>query len=171
MKTVRNPRPRTLLHLLRTPAVWAIIVCHFCANWRSYVLLAWMPTYINKGLSVDFASVSIFTMIPSLFAFLALVGYVESIPLAIAMMSLGSLFGGAATGGFGVNHLDIAPRGAGMIMGLSTGGDTPRYRRCVPQWLKSWKRRGPGRWSSRQRLEFIGSVCCSICRLRARESC
>jgi ACS family sodium-dependent inorganic phosphate cotransporter len=116
--------PPPLLRLLRTPAVWAIIVCHFCANWGSYVLLAWMPTYINKGLGVDFASVGIFTMIPSLFAFLALVGYVESIPLAIAMMSLGSLFGGAAAGGFGVNHLDIAPRGAGMIMGLSNTAAT-----------------------------------------------
>ena len=44
--------PPPLSRLLRTPAVWAIIVCHFCANWGSYVLLAWMPTYINKGLGV-----------------------------------------------------------------------------------------------------------------------
>lgn len=154
--------PPPLLRLLQTPAVWAIIVCHFCANWGGYVLLAWMPTYINKGLGVDFASVGIFTMIPALFAFLAmngggwladrmirggtditrvrkimqtigfggsavvlaLVGYVESVPLAIAMMSLGNLFGGAAAGGFGVNHLDIAPRGAGMIMGLSNTAAT-----------------------------------------------
>ena len=123
-----------------------------------------MPTYINKGLGVDFASVGIFTMIPSLFSFLALnaggwladylirqghdktrvrktmqavgfggsaavlavVGYVESIPLAIALMSLGNIFGGAMAGGFGVNHLDIAPRGAGVIMGLSnTAGTLP----------------------------------------------
>ncbi|MGE0621094.1 MAG: ACS family MFS transporter [Pseudomonadales bacterium] len=156
-----TPPPRMLV-LLRTPAVWAIIVCHFCANWGSYVLLAWMPTYINRGLGVDFASVGIFTMIPSLFSFLALngggwmadrmirsgmdvtrvrkimqtigfggsavilalVGYVESVPLAIAMMSLGSLIGGATAGGFGVNHLDIAPRGAGVVMGLSNTAAT-----------------------------------------------
>lgn len=155
------PPPR-LSVMLRTPAVWAIIVCHFSANWGSYVLLAWMPTYINQGLGVDFAAVGIFTMIPSLFSFLALngggwvadrmirrgmdvtrvrkimqtigfggsavilalVGYVESVPLAIAMMSLGSLFGGATAGGFGVNHLDIAPRGAGVIMGLSNTAAT-----------------------------------------------
>ena len=154
--------PPPLLVLLRTPAVWAIIVCHFCANWGSYVLLAWMPTYINKGLGVDFESVGIFTMIPSVFAFLsmnaggwiadrmirggmdvtrvrkimqtvgfggsavilALVGYVQSIPLAIALMSLGNVFGGAVAGGFGVNHLDIAPRGAGIIMGLSNTAAT-----------------------------------------------
>ncbi|MCZ6711903.1 MAG: ACS family MFS transporter [Gammaproteobacteria bacterium] len=155
-------KPPTMMELLRTPAVWAIIVCHFCANWGGYVLLAWMPTYINKGLGVDFASVGIFTMIPSVFAFLALnaggwtadrmigagmdvtrvrkimqtigfgglalilatVGYVQSVPLAIAMMSLGNIFGGAMAGGFGVNHLDIAPRGAGVIMGLSNTAAT-----------------------------------------------
>jgi ACS family sodium-dependent inorganic phosphate cotransporter len=156
--------PPPLMRLLSAPAVWAIIVSHFCANWGAYVLLAWMPTYINKGLGVDFASVGLFTMIPALFSFiamnsggwladrlirdgmditrvrklmqtlgfggsavvLALVGYVESVPLAIFLMSLGSLFGGAAAGGFAVNHLDIAPRGAGMIMGLSnTAGTIP----------------------------------------------
>jgi len=57
-------------------------------------------------------------------AVLAMVGYVESIPLAIALMSLGNIFGGATAGGFGVNHLDIAPRGAGVIMGLSNTAAT-----------------------------------------------
>jgi hypothetical protein len=55
---------------------------------------------------------------------LATVGYVQSVPLAIAMMSLGNIFGGAMAGGFGVNHLDIAPRGAGVIMGLSNTAAT-----------------------------------------------
>ena len=159
---IPDAKPAATLVLLRTPAVWAIIVCHFCANWGGYVLLAWMPTYINKGLGVDFASVGVFTMIPSVFAFLALnaggwiadrmiragmdvsrvrktmqtvgfgglalilalVGYVQSVPLAIVMMSLGNIFGGAMAGGFGVNHLDIAPRGAGVIMGLSNTAAT-----------------------------------------------
>ena len=57
-------------------------------------------------------------------AVLAVVGYVESVPLAIALMSLGNVFGGAMSGGFGVNHLDIAPRGAGIIMGLSNTAAT-----------------------------------------------
>lgn len=159
-----DAKPPAMKELLSKPAVWAIIVSHFCANWGTYVLLAWMPTYINRGLGVDFASVGIFTMIPALFSFLALnaggwladqmirsgmdttkvrkwmqtvgfggsaavlavVGYVESVPLAIALMSLGNIFGGAMSGGFGVNHLDIAPRGAGIIMGLSnTAGTIP----------------------------------------------
>lgn len=163
-EAVSGERPTPIRRLLKSPAVWAVIIGHFCANWGSYVLLAWMPTYINKGLGVDFASVGIFTMIPALFSFLALnaggwladylirrghnkthvrkamqaigfggsaavlavVGYVESVPLAIALMSLGNIFGGAMAGGFGVNHLDLAPRGAGVIMGLSnTAGTLP----------------------------------------------
>jgi MFS family permease len=158
-----SPKP-LLKTLLRTSSVWAIIVGHFCTNWGSYVLLAWMPTYIYKGLGVDFADVGLFTMIPAFFSFLALntggwladnlirrgfnktwvrkamqtvgfggfaavlavVGYVESVPLAIALMSLGNIFGGAMAGGFGVNHLDIAPKGSGVIMGLSnTAGTIP----------------------------------------------
>ena len=149
--------PPSLIQLLRKSAVWAIIVSHFCANWGTYVLLAWLPTYFNKGLGVDFSEVGVLTMIPYLFAFLSLnlggwiadkliqrgidttwvrkvmqavgfsglaavlavVGYVESVPLAIALMSLGNIFGGTMSGGYGVNHLDIAPRGAGIIMGLS----------------------------------------------------
>ena len=57
-------------------------------------------------------------------AVLFVVGYVESVALAIALMSLGNVFGGAMAGGFGVNHLDIAPRGAGVIMGLSNTAAT-----------------------------------------------
>jgi len=57
-------------------------------------------------------------------AVLTLVGYVESLPLAITLMSLGNFFGGAMSGGFGVNHLDIAPRGAGKLMGLSNTAAT-----------------------------------------------
>jgi MFS family permease len=163
-QSVTDSPPPAIKTLLRAPAVWAIIVGHFCANWGAYVLLAWMPTYIYKGLGVDFAAVGLFTMIPAFFSFLALnaggwladhlirrgfnktrvrkvmqavgfggsaavlavVGYVESVPLAIALMSLGNIFGGAMAGGFGVNHLDIAPRGAGVIMGLSnTAGTIP----------------------------------------------
>jgi ACS family sodium-dependent inorganic phosphate cotransporter len=162
VKDAADIKPPPMLTLLRTPAVWAIVVSHFCANWGTYVLLAWLPTYFNQGLGVDFAAVGIYTMIPYLFSFfalnlggwladkliqsgiettrvrklmqgigfggfagvLAVVGYVESLPLAIALMSLGNFFGGAMSGGFGVNHLDIAPRGAGMIMGLSNTAAT-----------------------------------------------
>ena len=38
--------------MLSSTAVWAIIVAHFCNNWSLYVLLSWLPTFVNKGLGV-----------------------------------------------------------------------------------------------------------------------
>lgn len=155
-------RPPKLTELLRRGPVWAIIVGHFCNNWGGYVLLAWMPTYITQGLHVDFASVGLFSVVPSLCSFLFLnvagwladalikrgwsvtttrktmqtigfggaatslmfVGYIHDAPSAIALMSFGSILGACASGGFGVNHLDIAPRYAGVLMGLSNTAAT-----------------------------------------------
>lgn len=148
--------------LLKSPAVWAIIVCHFCNNWGGYVLLAWMPTYITQALGVDYASVGLFAVAPSLVSFLflnvagtvtdrllargydrtrvrktmqtigfggsaamlAVVGYVQDPMLAIALMSLGSVIGAFGSSGFAVNHLDLAPRHAGVLMGLSNTAAT-----------------------------------------------
>lgn len=50
---------------LRSSVVWAIIVAHFCNNWSLYVLLSWLPTFVNKGLGVDYSAVGWFTMIPN----------------------------------------------------------------------------------------------------------
>jgi MFS family permease len=150
--------------LLSSSAVWAIIVAHFCANWGTYVLLAWLPTYVNRGLGVDFAAIGVLSAIPYAVAFvgfsltgaladrllrigwqptrvrkfmqtigfggpclmLLLVGYVETAPTAILLMSLGNLFLSFSAGGFAVNHLDVAPRHAGTLMGLSnTAGTIP----------------------------------------------
>ena len=150
--------------LFSSTAVWAIIVAHFCNNWSLYVLLSWMPTFINKGLGVDYAQIGWFAMIPSICAFLALnaagnvadrlisggmnvqrvrklmqgigfagiaislgvVGYVHTAWLAIAIMATGNIVGAFVTGGFVVNHMDIAPRHAGTLMGITnTAGTIP----------------------------------------------
>ena len=123
-----------------------------------------MPTFINKGLGVDYASVGWLTMIPHLASFVSLnvaggiadrmikqgrdktfvrklmqtigfggislsllvVGYVETVWLAITIMTLGSALGAFVTGGFAVNHMDIAPRHAGTLMGITnTAGTIP----------------------------------------------
>jgi ACS family sodium-dependent inorganic phosphate cotransporter len=34
--------------ILSSRPVWAIIVCHFCHNWGTFILLTWMPTYYNQ---------------------------------------------------------------------------------------------------------------------------
>ena len=177
-----TPAP-ALRDLLSRGPVWAIIVAHFCTNWSGYVLLAWMPKYVNEGLGVEFASVGLFAFVPQMCAFLALnaagvvadrmvrsggnvtrtrktlqtigfagaatalmlVGYVHDATQAIALMSLGSIigaFGGA--GGWGSNHLDIAPRHAGVVMGLSnTAATIPGIvgvyaSGLILQWTHSW---------------------------------
>jgi ACS family sodium-dependent inorganic phosphate cotransporter len=150
--------------LLRLGPVWAIVVAHFCNNWSLYVLLSWLPTFVNKGLGVDYAAVGWVTMIPHIASFfflniagniadrliasgmavgrvrklmqtigfggiataLFIVGEVESAWMAIAVMSVGNALGAFVTGGFVVNHMDIAPRHAGTLMGITnTAGTIP----------------------------------------------
>jgi ACS family sodium-dependent inorganic phosphate cotransporter len=143
--------------LLRRAPVWAIIVAHFCNNWSLYVLLSWLPTFVNQGLGVDFSQVGMFTLVPNIagvfflniaggvadrmiksgmdttrvrkilqtFSFagiagsLFLVGLVESPFMAIGIMTVGTAISAFASGGFSVNPVDIAPRHAGTVMGLS----------------------------------------------------
>jgi ACS family sodium-dependent inorganic phosphate cotransporter len=158
-----GPAPRWT-EFLKCGPVWAIIVAHFCNNWSLYVLLSWLPTFVNKGLGVDYAAVGWFTMIPHIASFLFLniagnvadrlirsgmdvgrvrklmqtigfggiasalmvVGEVESAWMAIAIMSVGNALGAFVTGGFAVNHMDIAPRHAGTLMGITnTAGTIP----------------------------------------------
>lgn len=42
--------PIPWLHILTSPAVWAIIIAHFCNNWGFYTLLTCMPTYFKQAL-------------------------------------------------------------------------------------------------------------------------
>ncbi len=75
---------------------------------------------------------------------LAVVGYVESIPWAIALMSVGNMLGAFALGGWGSNHMDIAPKHAGTLMGITnTAGTLPGIigvfvSGLILQWTGSW---------------------------------
>jgi ACS family sodium-dependent inorganic phosphate cotransporter len=75
---------------------------------------------------------------------LLVVGYVTSPYLAIALMTLGAGLGAFVTGGFLVNHLDIAPKHAGVLMGFSnTAGTIPgiigvTISGLILQWTDSW---------------------------------
>lgn len=150
--------------LLTAMPVWAIIVAHFCNNWSLYVLLSWLPTFVNQGLGFDYASVGWITMIPHIASFVFLnvagnvadrliaggmdvgrvrklmqtigfgglavalfvVGQVESAWMAIAVMTVGNALAAFVTGGFAVNHMDIAPKYAGTLMGITnTAGTIP----------------------------------------------
>ena len=57
---------------------------------------------------------------------LFIVGEVDSVWMAISIMAFGSALGAFVTGGFVVNHMDIAPRHAGTLMGITnTAGTIP----------------------------------------------
>jgi ACS family sodium-dependent inorganic phosphate cotransporter len=162
--TAQLGAPPPLAFFLARAPIWAIIVAHFCNNWSLYVLLTWLPTFVNKGLGVDYAAVGWFAMIPHVASFfflniagnladrmirsgmdvgrvrklmqtigfgglataLLIVGEVESAWAAIAVMSVGMALGAFSTGGFAVNHMDLAPKYAGTLMGLTnTAGTIP----------------------------------------------
>jgi ACS family sodium-dependent inorganic phosphate cotransporter len=159
-----SDRTPSLLDFLTRAPVWAIIIAHFCNNWSLYVLLSWLPTFVNKGLGVDYSSVGWVAMIPHIASFLFFniagniadriirsgmdvgkvrklmqtigfgglsialffVGTIDSVWMAIAIMTAGSAFGAFVAGGFAVNHMDIAPHHAGTLMGITnTAGTIP----------------------------------------------
>jgi len=56
--------------------------------------------------------------------FLLLVAYAKNPRLAIGALTIAVGFSGFAISGFNVNHLDIAPRYASILMGISNGVGT-----------------------------------------------
>lgn len=149
---------------LKNKHVWAIIVAHFCNNWTLYVILSWLPKYVNEGLGVPFAAVGLIAMLPHVTSFVCLniagnladrmikngmdvtfvrklmqtigfgglsiclfmISQVDSPAAAIAILCLGKLFSAAGIGGASVNHMDIGPRHAGTLMGITnTAGTIP----------------------------------------------
>ena len=57
---------------------------------------------------------------------LLIVSEVSTAWMAIAVMSAGKALSAFVTGGFSVNHMDIAPRHAGTLMGITnTAGTIP----------------------------------------------
>ncbi len=50
--------------LLRSRAVWAIIINHFCGNWALYVMLAWLPSYFKTTFHVTLANAGLLSAAP-----------------------------------------------------------------------------------------------------------
>lgn len=53
--------------------------------------------------------------------FFLVVAFAETATQAIVALTLGVAFSGFAISGFNVNHLDIAPKYASILMGMSNG--------------------------------------------------
>lgn len=50
--------------LLSKAPVWALIVCHFCHNWGTFILLTWMPTYYCQVLKFNLSESGMFSVLP-----------------------------------------------------------------------------------------------------------
>lgn len=50
--------------LLSKAPVWALIICHFCHNWGTFILLTWMPTYYNQVLGFNLMESGLFLVLP-----------------------------------------------------------------------------------------------------------
>ncbi len=143
--------------LLKLPAVWAIVIAHFCSNWPLYLMGAWLPSYFARTFGVSVMNAGLLSAAPALSAFMManVAGYVadrllhagRSAAFVRKFMQTTGLCAGAlfivllpgavsvevgliliccAAGsfaitcsGFAPNGLDIAPRHADVIWGIS----------------------------------------------------
>lgn len=143
--------------ICRERAVWAISMAHLCNNFGFYILLLWLPSYLDHTFHVPMKDLGLMAVVPYLAAFVIgnVSGWIadglqqRGLPLTvvrkllqtaafglgaaamcmlpfahsalaavlIATMSIGG--GALGMGGFGVNHLDVGARYAGILMGIS----------------------------------------------------
>lgn len=143
--------------IAREPAVWAIVIAHFCSNFGFNILLLWMPTYLHRAFDVPLVRVGGYSLIPWVATFFTInisgwfsdwlltrglrVGTVRktmqtaaftigALPLialpaahtpaaAVALLTISACANGISASAFGVNHLDVGPTYAGVLMGIS----------------------------------------------------
>ncbi|HZC45237.1 MAG TPA: ACS family MFS transporter [Candidatus Acidoferrum sp.] len=159
--SLRTAEPRAVrvpwAAIAREPAVWAIVVAHFCSNFGFNILLLWMPTYLHHTFGVPLARVGVYSIIPWIATFftisfsgwladtliarghrvgtvrksmqsaafmlgaisLVAVSAAHSPATAVALLTLAASANGISSAAFGVNHLDVAPTYAGILMGIS----------------------------------------------------
>jgi len=121
--------------LLTQKPVWAIIVAHFCNNWGLYVLLSWLPSYFASELGISLRSVWIYVAPPWIASFVIgnMVGVladrliakgwtvtrVKDAQTAVILLTVSMGLSSFSFAGFASNHLDVAPRHAGILFGIS----------------------------------------------------
>ncbi|KAJ8670289.1 hypothetical protein QAD02_001548 [Eretmocerus hayati] len=141
------PHPWKAMFL--SPAVWAIVLAHFSENWGFYTMLTQLPTFMNAGIfmALPYAVMAITlqisghladhlrskkilttTQVRKLFncgaflsqtIFMACTAYILTPVGAITCITVAVGLGGFAWSGFAPNPLDIAPKHASIVMGIS----------------------------------------------------
>ncbi|EDO45514.1 predicted protein [Nematostella vectensis] len=148
-----------------SPAVWAIIIAHFCNNWGFYTFLTLLPSYFKEVLNFSILTNGFLSAVPysTQWLFIVIAGQIADwllrrrissvsdvrkvfcvtafiIPacllvatsytgcttttLSVCLFSTALGFTGFNLSGFNVNHLDIAPRYAGILMGITNSFGT-----------------------------------------------
>ncbi|XP_073222182.1 ascorbate transporter, chloroplastic-like isoform X2 [Cicer arietinum] len=109
--------------ILSKPAVWALIISHFCHNWGTFILLTWMPTYYNQVLKFNLTESGLLCVLPWLtMAIFANIGGWIADTLVSKGFSITTVRKGSdafSQSGLYSNHQDIGPRYAGVLLGLS----------------------------------------------------
>ncbi|KAE8749881.1 hypothetical protein FOCC_FOCC003350 [Frankliniella occidentalis] len=120
---------------LTSMPVWAIVAAHFSENWGFYTLLTQLPTFMKDVLQVEIEQSGLLSALPyicmsvrklfncgafiSQTIFMMIAAYTMS-PWAIVLcITIAVGLGGFAWSAFSVNHLDIAPQYASILMGIS----------------------------------------------------
>jgi ACS family sodium-dependent inorganic phosphate cotransporter len=143
--------------IAREPAVWAIVLAHFCSNFGFNILLLWLPTYLHHAFGVTVSRVGIYSLVPWVASFamvnaggwiadglrvrgvsvgltrklmqsiafglgalpLLVLPWVSSPGSAIALIAISAAANSLGLSAYGVNHLDVGPSYAGVLMGIS----------------------------------------------------
>ncbi|KAG6409469.1 hypothetical protein SASPL_127509 [Salvia splendens] len=128
--STEDPRKKIMLSL----PIWAIVVNNFTFHYALYVLMNWLPTYFELGgvaadkliTSRTLSTRKVLNTVGFTVASAALValplfrtpdGVVFCSSVALGFLALGRA-------GFAVNHMDVAPRYAGIVMGISNTAGT-----------------------------------------------
>ncbi|KAI3364983.1 hypothetical protein L3Q82_001148 [Scortum barcoo] len=106
--------------------VYAIIVANFCRSWTFYLLLISQPAYFEEVFGFEISKVGIVSALPHLVMtiIVPIGGQIADYLRSNQIMTTTNVRKLMNCGGFNVNHLDIAPRYASILMGISNGVGT-----------------------------------------------
>ncbi|ROL52768.1 Vesicular glutamate transporter 2.1 [Anabarilius grahami] len=106
--------------------VYAIIVANFCRSWTFYLLLISQPAYFEEVFGFEISKVGMLSALPHLVMtiIVPIGGQIADYLRSKNILSTTTVRKIMNCGGFNVNHLDIAPRYASILMGISNGVGT-----------------------------------------------